>query len=52
VSGLFPRGSAIDEAAMAAACLAALAADRHQDAALSLPGRGRRSDCRRRTRGV
>ena len=42
----------IDEAALVAACLAALAGDRHQDAALSLRALAERVTSRRRARGV
>jgi hypothetical protein len=42
----------IDEAAMVAACLAALAGDRHRDAALTLRAMAERATSRRRTRGV
>jgi hypothetical protein len=42
----------IDEAAMAAACLAALAGDRHQDAALTLRAMAERAPMRRRARAV
>ena len=42
----------IDEAAMVAACLAALAEDRHRDAALTLRAMAEEATSRRRTRGV
>jgi hypothetical protein len=42
----------IDEAAMVAACLAALAGDRYQDAALTLRAVAERATSRRRARGV
>jgi hypothetical protein len=42
----------IDEAAMVSACLAALAGDRYQDAALALRTMAERATSRRRTRGV
>jgi hypothetical protein len=42
----------IDEAAMVAACLAALAGDRSRDAALTLRAVGERATRRRRERGV
>jgi hypothetical protein len=42
----------IDEAAMVAACLAALAGDRYRDAALSLRAMAERATSRRRARGV
>jgi hypothetical protein len=42
----------IDEAAMAASCLSALAGDRHRDAALTLRAMAERASSRRRTRGV
>jgi hypothetical protein len=42
----------IDGAAMVASCLAALAGDRYQDAALSLRAMAERATSRRRTRGV
>jgi hypothetical protein len=42
----------IDEAAMIAACLAALAGDRFQDAALSLRAMAERATSRTRTRGI
>ena len=42
----------IDEAAMVAACLAALAGDRHRDAALTLQAVAERATSRRRARGV
>jgi hypothetical protein len=42
----------IEEAAMVAACLAALTGDRYQDAALSLRAMAERATSRRRTRGV
>ena len=45
-------GATIDEAAMVAACLAALAGDRYQDAALTLRAVAGRATSRRRTRGV
>jgi hypothetical protein len=45
-------GVTIDEAAMAASCLEALAGDRHQDAALSLRAMAERATSRRRSRGV
>jgi hypothetical protein len=45
-------GATIDEAAMVAACLAALAGDRQQDAALALRAAAERAMSRRRTRGV
>jgi hypothetical protein len=41
-----------DEAAMVAACLAALSGDRHGDAALTLRAMAERAASRRRTRGV
>jgi hypothetical protein len=40
----------IDEAAMVAACLAALSGDRHRDAALTLRAMAERATSRRRTR--
>ena len=42
----------IDEAAMVAACLAALAGDRHRDAALTLRAMAERAASRARTRGI
>jgi hypothetical protein len=42
----------IDEAAMVAACLAALAGDRYQDAALTLRAVAERATSRRRARGT
>jgi hypothetical protein len=42
----------IDEAAMVAVCLAALAGDRHGDAVLTLRAMAERATRRRRTRGV
>jgi hypothetical protein len=42
----------IDEAAMVAACLAALAGDRHGDAALTLRAIAERATSRRRARGI
>jgi hypothetical protein len=42
----------IDEAAMVAACLTALAGDRHRDAALTLQAIAERATSRRRTRDV
>jgi len=42
----------IDEAVMVASCLAALAGDRYQDAALTLRAMAERATSRRRTRGV
>ena len=42
----------IDEAAMVASCLAALAGDRYRDAALALRAVAERATSRRRTRGV
>jgi hypothetical protein len=42
----------IEEAALAASCLAALAGDRYQDAALSLRAMAERATSRRRSRGV
>lgn len=42
----------IEEAAMVAACLAALARDRRQDAALTLRAIAERATSRARTRGV
>jgi hypothetical protein len=42
----------IDEVAMVAACLAALAGDRYQDAALTLRAMAERATSRRRTRGI
>jgi hypothetical protein len=42
----------IDEAAMLASCLAALAGDRHRDAALSLRAMAERATRRRRSHGV
>jgi hypothetical protein len=42
----------IGEAALVAACLAALAGDRYQDAALSLRAMAERATSRRRTRGI
>jgi hypothetical protein len=42
----------IDEAALVAACLAALAGDRYQDAALTLQAMAERATSRRRARGV
>jgi hypothetical protein len=42
----------IDEAAMVASCLAALAGDRYQDAELSLRAMAERATSRSRTRGV
>jgi hypothetical protein len=41
----------IEEAAMVAACLAALAGDRHRDAALSLRAMAERATSRSRARG-
>jgi hypothetical protein len=42
----------IDEAAMVAGCLAALAGDRHRDATLTLRAMAERATSRRRARGV
>jgi hypothetical protein len=42
----------IDEAAMVAACLAALAGDRHRGAAVSLRAMAETATSRRRARGV
>jgi hypothetical protein len=42
----------IDEAAMVAACLAALAGDRHRDAVLTVRVMAERATSRRRTRGI
>jgi hypothetical protein len=42
----------IEEAAMVAACLAALAGDRRGDAALTLRATAERATSRQRTRGV
>jgi hypothetical protein len=42
----------IEEAALVAACLAALAGDRHRDAALSLRAMAERATSRSRARGV
>jgi hypothetical protein len=42
----------IDEAVMVAACLAALAGDRYQDASLTLRAVAERATSRKRTRGV
>ena len=46
------EGATIDEAALVAACLAALTGDRHQDAELSLRAMAERATSRRRSRGV
>jgi hypothetical protein len=46
------EGASIDEAAMAAACLAALSGDRYQDAALTLRAMAERATRRRRGEGV
>jgi hypothetical protein len=45
-------GATIDEAAMAAACLVALAGDRHGDAALTLRAMAERATSRRRAHGL
>jgi hypothetical protein len=45
-------GATIDEAAMAASCLAALAGDRYQDATLTLRAMAERVTSRRRARGL
>jgi hypothetical protein len=42
----------IDEAAMVAACVAALSGDRHRDAELTLRAMAERATSRRRARGV
>jgi hypothetical protein len=42
----------IDEAAMVAACLAALSGDRHRDAELTFRAMAERATSRRRARGV
>ena len=45
-------GVTIDEASMVAACLAALAGDRYEDAALTLRAVAERAASRTRTRGI
>jgi len=46
------EGATIDEAAMVAACLAALGGNRYQDAALTLRAMAERATSRRRARGI